>query len=258
MINMERTDTTPTPVAMIRRIDHREAMQIATEENRRFADQLAGFTADDWSKPTDCPLWNVRAVAAHVIGSAASQASPREFVRQVRGGRPLRVEIGSPFWWDGMNEVQVRERADRSTDELRAEWDAQSRRAVRARSRLPRVIARLPLLNLPEPVGRQPVGYLFDMGFTRAVWMHRIDLARATDGKLDIDATHDGRIVADIVAEWAIRHGEPCTLDLSGPAGGRYVAGTGGEHVAMDAIEFCRILSGRGDGEGVLRHKLPL
>ena len=29
-----------------------------------------------------------------------------------------------------MNEVQVRERADRSTDELRAEWDAQSRRAV--------------------------------------------------------------------------------------------------------------------------------
>jgi uncharacterized protein (TIGR03083 family) len=255
---MERTGTTPTPVATIRRIDHREAVQIAVAENRKFADQLAGFAADDWTKPTDCPLWDVRAVVAHVIGSAAAQASPREFVRQVRAGRPLRVEIGSPFWWDGMNEVQVRERADRSTDDLLSEWDAQSARAVRARSRLPRVVARLPLLKLPEPVGRQQVGYLFDMGFTRDVWMHRIDLAGATGGKLDLDGRHDARIVADIVAEWATRHGEPCTLDLSGPAGGRYVAGTGGEHLAMDAVEFCRILSGRGDGGGVLRHKLPL
>jgi uncharacterized protein (TIGR03083 family) len=255
---MERTGTTPTPVATIRRIDHREAVQIAVAENRRFADQLAGFAADDWTKPTDCPLWDVRAVVAHVIGSAAAQASPREFVRQVRAGRPLRVEIGSPFWWDGMNEVQVRERADRSTDDLLSEWDAQSARAVRARSRLPRVVARLPLLKLPEPVGRQQVGYLFDMGFTRDVWMHRIDLAGATGRKLDLDGGHDARIVADIVAEWATRHGEPCTLDLSGPAGGRYVAGTGGERLAMDAVEFCRILSGRGDGGGVLRHKLPL
>lgn len=102
------------------------------------------------------------------------------------------------------------------------------------------------------------MGYLFDMGFTRDVWMHRIDLAGATSRKLDLDGGHDARIVADIVAEWATRHSEHCTLDLSGPAGGRYVAGTGGEHLAMDAVEFCRILSGRGDGGGVLRHKLPL
>ena len=71
-------------------------MQIAVVENRRFADQLAGLAADDWTKPTDCPLWDVRAVVAHVIGSAAAQASPREFIRQVRTGRPLQVEIGSP------------------------------------------------------------------------------------------------------------------------------------------------------------------
>ena len=69
-------------MATIRRIDHREAMQIAVVENRKFADQLAGFAADDWAKPTDCPLWDVRAVVAHVIGSAAAQASPREFVRR--------------------------------------------------------------------------------------------------------------------------------------------------------------------------------
>jgi uncharacterized protein (TIGR03083 family) len=187
---MERTDTTPTPVATIRRIDHREAVQIAAVENRRFADQLASFTADDWTKPTDCPLWDVQAVAAHVIGSAAAQASPREFIRQVRAGRPLKVEIASRVLVGRDERGQVRERADRSTDELRANGTP-SPRAVRARSKLPRVVARLPLLNLPEPVGRQRVGYLFDMGFTRDVWMHRIDLARATGRKIDIDAGHD-------------------------------------------------------------------
>jgi len=46
-----------------------------------------------------------------MIGSAASQASPREFFRQKRRGKPICEELGSPFWWDGMNELQVRERA---------------------------------------------------------------------------------------------------------------------------------------------------
>jgi hypothetical protein len=90
------------------------------------------------------------------------------------------------------------------------------------------------------------------------VWMHRIDLARATGKTLDLDPGHDGRIVADVFAEWAGTHGEPVTLSLQGPAGGRYRSGTGGEHVDMDAIEFCRILSGRGQGTGILRHPLPL
>ncbi len=88
--------------------------------------------------------------------------------------------------------------------------------------------------------------------------MHRIDLARATGKTLDLDPGHDGRIVADIVAEWAGTHGEPFTLSLDGPAGGEYRPGTDGEHVDMDAIDFCRILSGRGQGTGILRHPLPL
>ncbi len=57
-----------------------------------------------------------------------------------------------------------------------AEWDVLSDKALRARTKMPRLIARLPLLNLPAPVGRQPLSYLFDVGFTRDVWMHRIDL----------------------------------------------------------------------------------
>jgi uncharacterized protein (TIGR03083 family) len=246
-------------VTQIGRIRHGEAMRIAAVENRKFADQLRSFEPSDWDRPTACVRWNVRALAAHVVGSAAGQASPREFVRQVRRGRPIVEEIGAEFWWDGMNELQVRERVDLTTQQLIAEWDSGSTKALRARTHLPRPIARLPLLKLPAPVGRQPVAYLFDVGFTRDVWMHRIDLARATGKPLDLDPDHDGRIVADIVAEWAGTHNEPFTLELHGPAGGHFrSSGGGGENVDIDAIEFSRILAERAHGDGVLRHNLPL
>jgi uncharacterized protein (TIGR03083 family) len=249
---------TSTDVTAIPRITHDEAMRITAVESRKFGEQLRSFDVDDWAKPTACHLWDVKAVAAHLVGSAASQASPREFVRQVRTGKPLIAEIGAQFWWDGMNELQVRERAGRTTAQLIEDWDAESARALRARTKLPRPIARLPLIKLPAPVGRQPVAYLFDMGFTRDVWAHRIDLAVATGRPFDSDADHDGRIMADLVAEWATTHDEPFTLELGGPAGGRFQHGTGGETVNIDAIDFVRTLCGRIPGEGVLRHPLPL
>jgi len=249
---------TSTDVRAIPRIKHREAMQIAEVENAKFAAALADLRPDDWSKPTDCARWDVHGLAAHVVGSAAGQASPREFARQVRTGKPIVKEIGAEFWWDGMNELHVREREERSVDELRAEWETNSARALRARRRLPRPIAMLPLLKLPAPVGRKNVAYLFDMGFTRDVWMHRVDLSVAAGTEFDADPDHDGRVVADMVAEWAETHGEPFDLVLTGPAGGHYTSGENGEHVEIDTLEFVRILAGRVAGEGVLRNPLPL
>jgi hypothetical protein len=54
------------------------------------------------------------------------------------------------------------------------------------------------------------------------------------------------------VADWATRHQQPFTLELTGPAGGTFTAGTGGEHLRIDAVEFCRTLSGRVPGTGLL------
>jgi uncharacterized protein (TIGR03083 family) len=250
--------TTSTDVTAIPRITHPEAMRIADVEARKVAATLRDLGPEDWAKPTDCPRWDVRALAAHMVGSAASQASPREFLRQVRLGRPVVAEIGAQYWWDGMNEIQVRERSDLSTEQLIAEWDRIAPRAVKARRKLPRPIASLPLLNLPAPVGRQPLRYLFDVGFTRDAWMHRIDLAEATGKPFNVDAGHDGRIVADLVAEWATTHGLPFVLELTGPAGGNYTQGNSGEHVNIDAIEFARTLAERAHGDGVLSHPLPL
>ncbi len=95
------------------------------------------------------------------------------------------------------------------------------------------------------------------MILTRDTWMHRIDLARAVGADLDLDGLHDGRIVADVAAEWARRHGRPCTLTLTGPAGGTYTIGTNGQALELDAVEFCRILSGRADGDGLLAQDVP-
>ena len=75
---------------------------------------------------------------------------------------------------------------------------------------------------------------------------------------MQLTPEHDGRLVADIVAEWASIHGQPFDLVLEGPAGGTFAQGSDGEHVEIDAIEFIRILSGRLPGVGVLANPLPL
>ena len=255
---MNQTPSATVNVTSIARIDHDEAMRITAIENRKFAELMESLSIMQWSTPTECTLWDVRAMAAHLVGSAASQASPREFLRQKRGGKPICKELGSPFWWDGMNELQVRERASSTTEQLIAEWTTVSAKALKSRAKMPRPIAGLKLLNLPEPVGRQPLSYLFDIGFTRDVWAHRIDIAHAIAVEPDHDAAHDGRIVADIIAEWATTHGEPFTLVLDGPAGGTFVQGIGGEEVRISVVDFVRTLAERTTASGVLRHTLPL
>ncbi len=87
-------------------------------------------------------------------------------------------------------------------------------------------------------------GFLLDTILTRDPWMHRMDIARAIGRPPTLTADHDGAIVADVVAEWADRHGQPYDLVLEGPAGGHFSSGAAAE-LRLDAIDFCRLLSGR-------------
>ena len=102
-----------------------------------------------------------------------------------------------------------------------------------------------------------PLAYLMDTIFTRDVWMHRVDVSRGVGRDLVLTSEHDGRLVADVVREWAQCHGEPFTLLLDGPAGGTFVRGAGGEEHHLDAVEFCRMLSGRSTGAGRLATPVP-
>lgn len=100
-------------------------------------------------------------------------------------------------------------------------------------------------------------GYLTDTIMTRDPWMHRVDLSRATGVRLTLTGEHDAVIVADVAAEWAQRHKQPVQLRLTGPAGGSWRVASGGEDIEMDAIEFCRTVSGRQKGDGLLSVLVP-
>jgi len=239
------------------RIRRREARLLAEEEFKRFADLMASLSDDELTRPTDCPAWDVRKMALHVLGSGDAQASFPQFLHQLRRGVPLNKEIDSHHWVDGMNELQIRERANLSNQELVAQLATIGPKAVKGRWRTPPPMRYMPIPFGP-PIGWAPLKYLLDVGFTRDVWAHRIDICTATGHDMHATPEHDGRLVADIVAEWAALHGEPFELVLEGPAGGKFSQGVDGERVEIDAFELIRVLSGRLPGTGVLSNPLPL
>ena len=239
------------------RIMRPEARSLAEEEFVRFAETVSSLTPDEWERATDCTGWDVRKMALHVLGSADAQASVRVFLHQFRRGLPLNKEIDSHHFVDGINELQIRERSHLSNDELVGQLAVVGPRAVKGRWGTPAPIRYLPLPFGP-PIGWEPLKYLLDVGFTRDVWAHRIDIHQAIGRPMRLSADHDGRLVADIVAEWAAIHGEPFELVLDGPAGGKFTQGVDGDRVEMDALDFIRTLSGRLPGTGVLSHPLPL
>ena len=249
--------TVTTRIVDVRRIDRPEARVLAEVEFQRFAEQCALFTPDDWARPTDCTAWTVRDVALHVLGAAEAQASVMEFARQFVRGLPVNRQIDSHHWVDGINELQIRERRNLSNAELVAQLTAVGPTAVAGRWGTPAPIRHLPIPFGP-PVGWVGLWYLLDVGFTRDVWAHRIDLAVAAGRPMVLTPEHDGRLVADLVAEWAAIHGQPFELVLGGPAGGAFTQGVDGDRVDIDALDFVRTVSGRLPGTGVLVHPLPL
>ena len=104
------------------------------------------------------------------------------------------------------------------------------------------------------------LGYLIDTIYLRDLWMHRVDLSHALNRPLVLNSDHDGRIVADVVAEWARRHGKPFVLELTGPAGGTYAREDDSPvavRLSMDAVEFCRTRAGRIPAVGLLTVVVP-
>lgn len=248
-------NTTALPVGEVRTISRAEAAKLASTENGRVLDLLRTLEDEDWAKPTDCDLWDVRALAGHVLGGMEGFASLREFLHQMRAGRKA---AGDGPFIDGMTAVQVRERASLGRNELFDRMTFVGPRVAGARAKVPGLFRRLPLRQ--EVAGQTEtwrMGYLLDVILTRDTWMHRVDICRATGRELVLTLEHDGRIVADVVAEWSRRHGEPFTLVLEGPSGGTFTAGIGGASITIDAVEFCRTLSGRAVASGLLSKQVP-
>jgi len=257
------TTTWPGPEVVRASIERPTAMRLAQTEYQRVSQAVDALHPEDWSRPTDCTSWDVRQLVAHIAGQANLLSTPLEAARQMRAAQarqqPGQAEV------DALTAFQVEERQHLGPEELRAELHRVGRRGARGRRRIPGFLRRRRLPGT-EIVNGAPeawsIGYLADVILTRDPWMHRLDLARATRRDLVLTADHDGVIVADVVAEWARRHGQPYRLQLTGPAGGSWTSATGGEEIVLDAADFCRLVAGRpgpngGQPWGLLSTQVP-
>jgi uncharacterized protein (TIGR03083 family) len=228
-------------------LDRPVAMRLAETEYQRCTDVFRGLTADQWRAPTCCPAWDMRQLAAHMLGMVEMAASIRESLRQQRAAaRTAARDGGSPL--DALTGLQVSERQSWTPQQITARYAARVSRAVAGRRRTPGFI-RGRTLPQAQDVNRtmEPwtFGYLTDVILTRDPWMHRMDIALATGTAPLLTADHDGVIVADVAAEWAARHGKDFSLTLTGPAGGAWHRGENGPVLEFDAIDFCRALGRR-------------
>lgn len=252
--------TTPTTMPASRAIDRASRRRLARDAYHRFADVAATVEAEQWSLSTDCDRWTVRDLVGHVVGAMRSAASLRENVSQLREIR-RRMGDGAGAMVDVMTQVQIDRAADLTPIDLVAECRSLVEPATAGRFRTPAVARRYVRfrVEMGEIDETWRLGYLLEVILTRDAWLHRIDLCRAIGADPVLTSDHDGVIVADVVDEWARRHGRPYRLVLSGPAGGAFSGG--GEEVAepieLDAVEFCRIVSGRATGDGLLTQPVP-
>jgi uncharacterized protein (TIGR03083 family) len=228
------------------------ATRLAATEYQRVAVQLDQLTPEQWSSPTDCPDWDVRAMAGHMLGMVQMIAGMPEMVRQQLAAK-RRAKREGCVMIDALTALQVEKNAHLTTDDLVEQLRRLTPLAVKARRRAPALLRRQTMLDGDE---WWTMGYLFDVILTRDPFLHRIDIARATGTPMVVTAEHEGEIMDDVVAEWASRHGAAYDLELTGPAGGHWRDGEG-EHISMDALDFCRAISGRAPVEGLLRTQVP-
>ena len=249
------TDTA-TDVTTITRITRdSDAEQVARAAYDQLLGLLGRLEADHWDRQTDCDAWHVADMVRHLVGAAKGHASVLQMMRQQLWGMRHKGDYDDNAL-DATNDLQVQDHAHLSPGQLVEELRRIAPRAVRGRMRTPGLMRRvdIPLDMGGSTAAGQPdrlnMGHLMDAVLTRDVWLHSIDIERATGVDVPRGNGLDARIVADVVAEWAHRHGQPFRLTLGGPAGGAYRQGTGGgPHLELDAIEFCRVLSGRADAD---------
>jgi uncharacterized protein (TIGR03083 family) len=234
-----------------------DAAQVALATYEQLLALLEDLPPHDWGARTECPDWDVADMVGHLIGGARAFTSLFGVVRwQVRGLRNRQAYDGNSM--DAANALEVSDHAALTPAQRIATLREVAPRAVKGRMRLSRYLGPLSVpvdqsgSTAPGTPTRDSLGRLFDVVLTRDVWLHTVDIARAVGREPEVAAPVDGRIVEDVVAEWAHRHGQPFELLLRGPAGGAFRAGTGGERIEMDVVTFARTLSGRAPGEGLL------
>lgn len=239
---------TSTSALRIPALTPQEVAEVATAELAASLALLRGLDDDDWGRPTDCAGWTVHDLTAHVTGQYQGMASlPRYLLRHRRAHR----RYPGLSRLDADNRQQVDELGGRAGPELVALLADIGPKAIRARRKVPGLFRgqRIGRMYPEEKLPDDRLGYVLDVLGLRDPWMHRVDLARAT-GRPLVLAPHDRQVVAQVIADlgrsWA---GPPVALELTGPAGGRWMLGQGTPvaSATCDAVCYLRTLAGRHD-----------
>jgi uncharacterized protein (TIGR03083 family) len=236
------------PARDITKTSRAEAIPILTAELEAFLAVLRSLNADDWAKPTDCPGWTVREVTAHVIGQWEGAAKPQVFLRRHRVGHrryPDKTRLHA------LNQQQVDDIGRIPPTVLVYRLSRIGPASIRAMRRLPGLVRRMSLARFfPEdPLPDPSLAYIFDVVAARDTWMHRVDITAAT-GRPMVLSSHDKEIVTQAVRDVGLAwHGPPLVLELTGPAGGSWILGSGSPVaiVRTDAVDYLRTLAGRND-----------
>lgn len=251
---------TPIDVTSVAPLTYAEALALQATELDRSIALLDALEPRDWAAQTDCPDWDVRRMYLHVLGACEAGARLRENARQLTRAVLRRRREGGPLE-AAISGIQVLDREQLSPAQIVSGLRAIAPKTVRGRRRTPALVRDHAKIPIDGPVHESwTLGYLIGTIYLRDLWMHRVDAARATGRALELTAEHDGRIVADVVTEWARRHGRPFVLELTGPAGGTYVQRPDApdvEHRTLDAVELCRTLAGRAPATGLLTTIVP-
>lgn len=236
-------------VTSIPPLTHAEAGTLSQTEYERTLAILEQLSGDDWVQPTYCTAWTVRDMVAHLAGAVTGSTSVGEFVRQ-NMTNPYLKEVTDPV--DGINRLQLEERAGKSNAELVAEFRTNGQIAVRNRQKLPWAVRKLRAPMGPA-LGLTALEYLLDTLYPRDQWMHRYDICAATGKKMVVTPEHDGRLTAlvvrDIDRKLKGQLGQrSLALRVAGAIGGEYVFGPASDPdctLQMDVFDFHLRASGR-------------
>lgn len=232
--------------ARLPQTDPDQAEAVAHAEGRATLALLQALGDDDWTRPTDCTEWDVRALVAHLVAQCEDSIHLASALRRYLLGR-RRYPDKTPL--DAHMAVGVDDHRAASGPQLVGRFARLWPRAAHARRRRPAALRRRTIDPGVPGLPRWRLDYLLDVILTRDLWMHRLDLARATARPFAL-GDHDRLIVAQVVRDLARTwSAAPVALELTGPAGGGWLLGTGDPVAAVraDTVAYLRALSGRDD-----------
>jgi uncharacterized protein (TIGR03083 family) len=239
-----------TEAARLPQADRDQAAATGAAEGRAVVALLRHLGDDDWERPTDCAEWDVRTLVSHLVAQCEDNIS---IATMLRRDLTRRLRYPGKAGIDGHMAVQVDDHRTETGPVLASRFAQLWPRAIQARRRRPEPLRRAKISSGTPGTPRISAGYLLDVIYNRDLWMHRLDLARAT-GQPFIISDHDRLIVEQAIRDLALGwQAGPIMLELTGPAGGTWLIGSGDPMAVIraEATAYMRALSGRDDNVAI-------